>query len=54
MQVANEVKLLSGACERLLSAIAMNRPLSADEAQLIRYYCQELSGKIAPLLQEPQ
>ena len=53
MQLANEVKRFSGACEQLLSAIAMNRPLSVVEAQLIQYYCHELSGKIDPILQQP-
>ena len=50
MQLANEVKRFGGACEALLSAIAMNRPLSMEEAQLIRYYCHELSGKVEPIL----
>ena len=37
MQLASEVESLSGVCERLLNAIALNSALSLEEAQLIQY-----------------
>lgn len=37
MQAASEVKDFSGACERLLSTIAMNRQLTEEEAKMIQY-----------------
>lgn len=51
MQLNQEVKRFSGACEQLLSAIAMNRPLSETEAKLIEYYLKELGMKIGTILQ---
>ena len=53
MQLAKEVQSFSTACEHILSAIAMNRPLTPDEAAMIQYYLVELSAKIAPLLPKP-
>jgi len=53
MQLAKEVKTFSAACEHILSAIAMNRPLTSDEAAMIEYYCVEILAKIAPLLPKP-
>ena len=53
MQLAQEVRTFSSACEHVLSAIAMNRPLTHDEAVMIEYYCVEILGKIAPILQRP-
>jgi hypothetical protein len=50
MQVASEVKDFSGASERLLSTIAMNRQLTEEEAKVIQYYCKELLAKVAPRL----
>jgi hypothetical protein len=52
MQLAHEVKTFTGASERLLSTITMNRALSEDEARIIEYYCKELLAKIAPRLPE--
>lgn len=53
MQLAQEVRTFSSACEHVLSVIAMNRPLTHDEAVMIEYYCVEILGKIAPILQKP-
>ena len=53
MQLAKEVKTFSSACEHILSAIAMNRPLTQDEASMIEYYCVEILSKVAPLLSKP-
>jgi len=50
MQVASEVKDFTGASERLLSTIAMNRQLTEEEAKMIQYYCKELLAKVAPRL----
>jgi hypothetical protein len=54
MQVASEVKDFSGASERLLSAIAINRRLTEEEAKVIQYYCKELLAKVAPRLHHPE
>lgn len=32
MELANEVKTFSAACEHILAAVAMNRTLTTDEA----------------------
>jgi len=50
MQLNQEVKRFSVACEQLLSAIAMNRPLSETEAKLIEYYLKELGTNIGTIL----
>ena len=39
------VKFIS-ACERLLAAIAIHRPLTQDEALLVKHYCNEVLSKI--------
>ncbi len=53
MQLAKEVSTFSSACEHILSAIAMNRPLTPDEAAMIEYYCVAILAKIAPILPKP-
>lgn len=53
MQLAQEVKAFSSACEHILSAIAMNRPLSSQEAAMIEYYCVEVLAKVHPLVTKP-
>lgn len=50
MQLAQEVKNFSSACEHILSAISMTRSLTPDEAAIIHYYCAEVTAKVAPLL----
>jgi hypothetical protein len=50
MQLAKEVTMFSSACEHILSAITMERPLTSEEAALVNYYCKEILAKIAPLL----
>jgi hypothetical protein len=50
MQLANDVKSFLSACERLISTLITNRPLSDDEAHLIEYYCKELLAKLEPRL----
>jgi hypothetical protein len=54
MQVASEVKDFSGASQRLLSTIAMNRQLTEEEAKMIHYYCKELLAKVAPRLHQAE
>lgn len=53
MQLANEVRIFSVACEQILSAIGMNRPLTEKEASLLEYYCTEILTKISPSLPKP-
>jgi nitrogenase subunit NifH len=49
MRVAKEVHNFTSACEHLLAAVVLNRPLSEEEKRLIDYYCSELQSKlIAP------
>lgn len=50
MQLAQQVKTFSSACEHILSASAVERPLTPEEAALIEYYCVEVLNKIAPIL----
>lgn len=50
MQQAEAFRTFSIACERLVSSIMTNRPLAADEAQIVEYYCKEILTKIAPYL----
>jgi hypothetical protein len=50
MQLADEVRRFSSACEHILSAIAIHRPLTEEEAAMIEYYCTEIRDKIAPFL----
>lgn len=45
MQLASEVHNFSTACERLLGAVAKNRPLTEEEIQLIEFYCKEMLNK---------
>jgi hypothetical protein len=53
MQLAKEVRTFCSACEHILLAIRLNRPLTEDEAALVQYYCTEILAKIAPLLPKP-
>lgn len=46
MKLAEEVRKFCAGCEALLSAIAMNRPLTADEALLVDQYCKEVCKTI--------
>lgn len=50
MQLAQELKIFSSACEHILSAIAKHRPLTNDEAAVLKYYCARIEGNIAPIL----
>lgn len=50
MQLAEEVRAFSVACEQILSAIAMNRPLTPEEATMIDYYCVEIRETIEHIL----
>lgn len=52
MKLAEEVRKFCAGCEALLSAIAQNRPLTQDEAQLIDHYCKEVCDQIKPQLPE--
>lgn len=45
MQLASEVHNFSAACERLLGAVAKNRPLTEEELQLIEFYRKEMLNK---------
>ena len=46
MRVKNEVKNFTSACEHLIAAVDLNRPLSEEEKRLIDYYCCELHDKL--------
>lgn len=46
VKLAEEVRKFCAGSEALLSAIAMNRPLTADEALLINHYCKEVCKEI--------
>ena len=46
MKLAEEVQKYTATCEALLSAIAVERPLTEVEAKMIEYYCKELMAKI--------
>jgi hypothetical protein len=48
MQLSKDVNAFTSACERLLAAGAIYRPLTPDEARLIEFYCKELLQKILP------
>jgi hypothetical protein len=48
MQLSKDVHNFTGACERLLAAGAVYRPLTEDEVRLIEYYCKELLQKVVP------
>jgi hypothetical protein len=48
MQLSKDLNAFTSACERLLAAGAIYRPLTADEVRLIEYYCKELLQKIIP------
>ena len=48
MKLSQDVHGFSGACERLLAAGAVYRPLSVEERQMIEYYCRELLKKVCP------
>ena len=48
MELAKNVHTFSSACERLLASLAIYRPLTEEEALLIRHYCKELLEKVPP------
>jgi hypothetical protein len=50
MQLADEVKTFLSACEHILFAIAQHRQLTPGEAIMIQYYCNEILGKVEPLV----
>ncbi len=46
MQLAEEVRRFSSACERLLATAAESqRHLTEDEIRVIEYYCKEMLTK---------
>ena len=49
-----EVQLFVSACERLLAAVDLQRPLSEDEMSLVEYYCKELLEKLVRCSSEPE
>jgi hypothetical protein len=51
MQLAQES--FSSTCEHILSAIAISKSLTHEEATMIQYYCLELLNKISPALSKP-
>lgn len=51
MQLAQDVKTFSVACEDMLSSIT-GEPLTQEEAIVIGYCCEELLAKIQPFLPE--
>ena len=46
MQVKEDVHKFTSACERILADIVIHRPLTQDEALLIKHYCNEVLDKI--------
>ena len=42
MELAKEVQQFSSNCERLLSKVAGERPLTDEEKSVIAYYCHEV------------
>ena len=54
MQLSNEVHNFARYCERLLSIVAVSRPLTEEEVRLVEYYCQELLTKVVTLQGNPQ
>jgi len=46
MKLSEDVQKFISACERLLSGIAIHRPLNQDEALLVKHYCTEVLSKI--------
>lgn len=53
MPLVEELRMFSSGCEHILSALAMNRPLTQEEAEMIQYYCLEILTKISPALPKP-
>jgi hypothetical protein len=46
MEVSKNVHLFTTACEHLLASIAVHRPLTQEEALLVKHYCDEVVRKI--------
>jgi hypothetical protein len=46
MRVKKEVNNFTSACEHLLAAVHLNRPLTEEEKRLVDYYCSELHDKL--------
>jgi len=46
MKLSEDVHKFISACERLLSSIAIHRPLTQDETLLVKHYCSEVLSKI--------
>ena len=47
MDLSKIVEDFGKQCERLLSGIALHRPLTEEELVFVRYYCNELLEKTA-------
>jgi hypothetical protein len=48
-QVSKDVKEFSRACEHLIASVALHRPLTEEEALLVRHYCKEILEKVVPI-----
>jgi len=46
MKLSEDAQKFKRDCERLLSGIAIHRPLNQDEALLVKHYCTEVLSKI--------
>jgi len=46
MRVEKEVHNFTSACEHLLAAVDLTRPLTEEEKRLIDFYCSELHSKL--------
>jgi hypothetical protein len=46
MHLKENVHKFTSACEHLIAGIEMHRPLTHDEALLIKHYCHEVLSKI--------
>ena len=54
MQLSNEVHNFARYCERLLSTVAVSRPLTEEEMRLVEYYCREVLTKVVTLQSNPR
>jgi hypothetical protein len=46
MHLKEDVHKFTSACEHLIAGITLYRPLTQDEALLVKHYCNEVLSKI--------
>ena len=54
MRVKNELHGFTSACERLLATVEASRPLTKEEAHLLKHYCHELLKRLVAPHTDPQ